>query len=318
MKKARLCAICIAFVMLATARVFADRQPPDITLSGHGGPVFDVAFSPDATRVASVGDDGKVKIWDVPGKKELFTIDGARSSSNHVRVMPDGTTAIVLGSENNLLAIDLQSGKSRSMALPAQAGGANSFDLSPDGKTIALTGRGSLILIDSASGAVKSQYEVHKGYEIPAVAFSADGSQIATASSDNTALIVGAAGGSIRHSFKLNLNGVAVAISHDGKVLYVSTSDRALQSFDVETGAAKTLVEPGQMIFTLVISTDGKSLVMGGLGHWPSLVSVPDGALIEPAFDSDNWVKCAAMSADGKWLVGGAHNGDVCLWKTAR
>ena len=36
---------------------------PECTLTGHSGPVYSVAFSPDGTRVVSGSWDNLVKIW---------------------------------------------------------------------------------------------------------------------------------------------------------------------------------------------------------------------------------------------------------------
>jgi WD40 repeat protein len=293
-------------------------NPPDITLSGHSGPVLAVAVSPDDANIVSVGDDGRLKIWDIAGQKELFSVDGARSNVNCIRITPDGGFAVALGADNNLLIVEIKTGKSRSIALDNQAGGAGSLDLSPDGKRIAVSGRSSLRLIDFVNGTVKATFEVHKSYDVPAVAFSADGLQLATAGTDNTAELIDAATGKVLHTFKLRLNGMAVAISRDGKSLYVSASDQTLQCFDVETGAAKTLVDKNVPILSLAVSADGKTLVLGGPAHGPWLVAVADGTVIDGAYDSDNWVKSAAISKDSKWLVGGANSGDVYLWKMAK
>lgn len=309
---------CIAILLLSASLLRADKQTPDVTLTGHGGPVLDVAITPDSANVVSVGDDGKLKIWDIAAPKELFSVEGARSSANRVRLTPDGAAAVALGADNNLLIVGIKTGKPRSIPLASQAGGASSLDLSSDGKMIAVTGRGWLRLIDFATGAVKAEYETHKSYDVPAVAFSSDGSQLATVGTDNTAELIDAATGHVLHTYKLRLNGVAVAISHDAKTLYVSATDQTLQSFDIATAAATTLIDKNVPILSLAVSRDGKQLVLGGPAHGPWLVAIPDGTVTDGAYDSDNWVKSAAMSKDNKWLAGGANSGDVYLWKMGK
>jgi WD40 repeat protein len=41
------------------------------TLEDHTGPVVGVSFSPDGARLASLGSDGKMRLWDVSGRKPL-------------------------------------------------------------------------------------------------------------------------------------------------------------------------------------------------------------------------------------------------------
>jgi WD40 repeat protein/tRNA A-37 threonylcarbamoyl transferase component Bud32 len=45
------------------------------TVRGHNGPVQAVACSPDGTRLASAGQEGVVKIWDVANSKEVRSFD---------------------------------------------------------------------------------------------------------------------------------------------------------------------------------------------------------------------------------------------------
>src|ERR1019366_6474302 len=45
-----------------------------VTLGVHGKEAWNVAFRPDGARLASVGLDGTVRVWDVAARKLLFEL----------------------------------------------------------------------------------------------------------------------------------------------------------------------------------------------------------------------------------------------------
>ena len=70
------------------------QKQPLLTLRGHSNNVWDVAYSPDGSRLATASFDGTVKIWNVsPGPeqgKEITTLSGHTAEVSGVAFSPDG------------------------------------------------------------------------------------------------------------------------------------------------------------------------------------------------------------------------------------
>src|SRR4051794_2302085 len=109
----------------------ADPTPPDATWPAHGNTVLHLAFSPDGTRLATVGDDNKFKLFDVTTHKELGAVADTLSNSNQVHFTPDGKTVFTLGMNDSLAVLDGVTGQAKPpLALHSVPGGTRCFDVS--------------------------------------------------------------------------------------------------------------------------------------------------------------------------------------------
>jgi WD40 repeat protein len=137
-------------------RALSRGSTEPITLKGHEGVIWCLAFSPDGKTLASGSMDKTVKLWDVGAWRAA----GAGSRTKGWRWTP------------------------RTIRGDANARGVKSVVFSPDGKIVATgTYDGHITLWDAATQSRVSDFSQAPG-EMRSIAFSPDGKRLATAKDD--------------------------------------------------------------------------------------------------------------------------------------
>jgi WD40 repeat protein len=167
------------------------------TISGHAAPVVGVAFSPDGSRLATASEDQTAKVWDVQTGQQLLALSTQPNPLTAVSFSPDGkqlATGSTPGLRNTaenlsqptLVIWDLDSGQARVSVrgnLRIEALG-----FSPDGTRLVSTQGETLKLWDARTGENLFTVQAHDSV-VGGVAFSSDGTRIATASRDGLAKV---------------------------------------------------------------------------------------------------------------------------------
>jgi WD40 repeat protein len=156
------------------------RSRERLLLAAHGHGRWDLAFSPDRRRLATIGPAG-TKVWDVEAGRTLMThpaINQPLSSpaSVHLAVSPDGGRLAAAGLSTPVV-LDAATGR-QTRTFPGRPAADLAF--SPDGTRLATAGSDGTKLWDTASGRILLTLPDQALRQ--AVSFSPDGRLLATGS----------------------------------------------------------------------------------------------------------------------------------------
>ena len=170
------------------------RRPAQLARMTHDDLVWDVAFSPDGTRMATASRDGTARVWDPATGQELIRIThdlgvtGPFTGGVHgVAFSPDGTRLATAGGRtarvwNHATGQEL-------IHMTHDGAMVNGVAFSPDGTRLATNSEDSTARVwDSATGRELTRM-THDRFGVYGVAFSPDSTRLATAGDDSTARV---------------------------------------------------------------------------------------------------------------------------------
>lgn len=281
-----------------------------------------VAFSPDATLIASGCADAKIKIWDVLSGDLLHVLEGHQGGVETLDFAAQGKLLLSASEDCTLRFWDLESGKVHELKCDFQA------------ITLASNNDGSLMVTGFNDGSI-SIWDLQKrtairswtghSSEINSVAFGPNDTVI-SGSSDGTVKTWNADTGESKASFFADdkQNPVdAVAINASGDLL-ASIANQVIKIWDVDGNHKSTLTSQLDSSGRLIFHPTREILISGIFWENPltlwSVTNPGEHQLIGSNRSlSFYWVNDVAISRDGRYVACGgldkmSAQGDLGIW----
>jgi WD40 repeat protein len=288
--------------------------------------VLSVAFSPKGKWLATVFDDGALRVWDLssgtPRESELVMGSSSGSADaaaiSNVAFSPDGNSLASGSTDGTLRLWNLAS--SAPEGKPLKGGGeVTAVAFSPVGKTLATGGHDGSVRLWNSETLARQGPRLGGGGNatVKSIAFAPHGTSLATGGQDGKVwlwdlssrkprarLLPGTGRKSVR----------SLAFSPDGRTLASADDKGKVRLWDVSSSMQLATTTSG---FSVAFSPTSNVLATGvGDGQvrlWDLTFAKP---LLEAA-GSHGAVTSFAFSQDGKTLLIGDRNGDVRRWNLA-
>jgi eukaryotic-like serine/threonine-protein kinase len=209
-----------------------------VVYTGHSGPVYGLKWSPDGNRIASVGADNTVQVWDATNGHHILTYHGHQRSTNGVAWLPGSGMRIASASADNTVQVwDWATGKTL-LTYREHHNNVRALTWSPDGSYLASGGDDKTVKVWNAiTGQTLFTYAKHSDF-IWYIMWSPDGTKIASGSQDTTAQVCNATRGMSLVTYTHHSKGVkALTWSPDSKQIASVSDDLTAQVWDAHTGA---------------------------------------------------------------------------------
>lgn len=313
---------------------------PTAALTSPSPAAKGIAFSPDGRTLATGSLDGKLRLWDVAGRKPRVTLTQRDQVGNVF-----GISSVAFSPDGKRLATGLDGGQvgvwdvAERRQIRFLDFGGQSVAFSPDGKLLAFGGRsGAVYLWDTDNRTDKPVAYYDHQTPVTEVAFSPDGRTLASAGDDSgsnltpkhSALLWNVAdrdpdphGQDGPRATLSHTQGVtSVAFSPDGETLATGSIDGKIRLWDVTSGRKKATLSNSNvtLVEDLAFSPDGKTLAttaFRGVLLWDMTARAPRAILSAPADEKETAIADVAFSPDGRLVAGSDRiNRTVKLWKT--
>lgn len=282
-----------------------------------------LAFSSDGKLLATAHEDGAARTWSADTGLAVGTYKGGASA------VAFGANGLLAAAGQQIAAWDGQPEWKLVRTIGSTSGTSpltgrvNTLAFSPDGKTLA-TGSGEpsrsgeLKQWDVKTGALLREFKNAHSDTVQSVAFSGDGSRLASGAADKFVKVWTVADAKLLKSFEGHTHHVlGVSLKRDGRIVVSAGADNSVKVWSLVTGEVVRTIKGFDKEATSIghVGVGDQFVATGGDGK-VRLINEGGGDVRSFAGAKD-FVYAAAATPDGKVVVAGGQDGVVRVWNGA-
>ncbi|KAF9222315.1 WD40 repeat-like protein [Gyrodon lividus] len=324
--------------MSDTSKKSVDLTPkPLMTMSGHEGTIWNMAYLPGGERVVTCSDDWTVRIWNVDDGEQEGTsmehgdwLNGEQEGTpvehddwfNCLAVTRDGKRILSGGDDKKMKVWDVETHEPIK-AWEGHTGGILCIAMSPDDQLVASAGDNGKIVIREMKEGGQIKHAIQAGSSVWSVSFSPNGEKVVAAVRDveddhgirvydveTGKLILGPIKG---HEYSVN----CVLWSLDGCRLFSASNDRSIRCWNSETGEPIGQPWTGHTnwVTSLSLSPDGTRLASAALDETVRFWDVHSGEPIEQPLHHEHKLYAVTFSPSGEFVACGGDDKKISIWR---
>ncbi|MGI9464975.1 MAG: WD40 repeat domain-containing protein, partial [Aestuariivirgaceae bacterium] len=269
--------VLVAGHLMLSGQARAETPILQIETGGHLSLIRALQATPDGSWLISAGDDKTIRVWNLRTGRQERVLRGEIGASDHGKIY-----ALAISPDGRVLAAGGPTGRTGGAAHPVR-------------------------LYDFASGEIIGLLAGHTE-PVLALAFSGDGTRLASGGMDDAAIVWDVAGRKALlrlagHSGDVN----AVRFSADGERIVTGSDDTSLALWRVRDGEVIAHMKQHRgIVYDAVFAPDGKVVASSSEDRTVKLWDARTGAFVKSLAPAKSAVMSLAYSADGATLIGGA------------
>ncbi len=306
----------------------ADGAPIGAPLEGHRDVAQCLAFHPTRPLLVSGSSDRTVRVWDLTTHAEVLVLEDHDNEVRELAFSPDGSELASVAWDGTVRVLDAETWELRAV-VRSEVPVLNALAWAPDGATLAVgTRTGEIQLFERATGARLATLSGHTS-RVTRLAFTPDGQRLVSAAYDHTLRSWDPLTG--RELGVFLGTGLPVqdfAIEPGAMSLISVGNDRNLRRWAIDTEDVRTLRGYANIVYTVAVSPDGRTLASasGGFSQGqPSkrtggrsfilLHDLASGRLEQTLIGHGNKIIWSVdFAPDGRRLVSTGNDGIAIVW----